>query len=47
METNGYRLLLPEGTLEISLCSYGRSFINSYLWLGKEPCGIESEKGCL
>ncbi len=32
------------GTLEISVCSNGRGFVDSYLWLGKEPCGIESEK---
>ena len=30
--------------VEISVCSNGRGFVDSYLWLGKEPCGIESEK---
>ncbi len=33
--------------VEISVCSNGRGFVDSYLWLGKEPCGIESEKRLL
>lgn len=33
--------------LKSALCRYGRCFIDSYFWLGKEPCCVERQKSGL